>query len=187
MKHIIHKAMWDYEKEERWLNEMSAKGLAFTDYSWCRYVFAEAPANQYIYRIELLEYMPTHPESQAYLRFLEESGVEVVSSYMRWVYLRKPASEGAFDLYTDIDSKIKHYKRINVLWTTMMIVEFVAGFCNLGIGIININMNEQLGNFTNGNLIIGAIVTALGFLFLALDLPLRRKIKKLKQEKAIHE
>ena len=88
MKHVVHKAMWDYEKEEQWLNEMSAKGLAFTDYTWCRYVFAEAPANQYIYRIELLEYIPSHPESQTYLRFLEENGVVVVSSYMRWVYLR---------------------------------------------------------------------------------------------------
>ena len=97
MKYVIHKAIWNYEKEEQWLNEMSAKGLAFTDYSWCRYVFTDAPAGQYIYRIELLENMPTHPESQSYLRFLEESGVEFVSSYMRWVYLRKPASDGAFD------------------------------------------------------------------------------------------
>ena len=187
MKHVIHRAIWDYEKEERWLNEMSAKGLAFTDYSWCRYVFSETPANQYLYRIELLENMPSHPESQAYLRFLEENGVEFVSSYLRWVYLRKPASEGAFDLYTDMDSKIKHYRRIHVLWVTMMFAEFFAGVSNLAIGIANLNLNGQLGNFTNGNLIIGSLVTALGFLFLALDLPLYRKIKKLKQEKAIHE
>ena len=69
----------------------------------------------------------------------------------------------------------------------LMITEFVAGFCNLGIGVLNINMNGQLGNFTNGNLIIGAIVTALGFLFLTLNAKIRKKIKKLKQEKTIHE
>ena len=187
MKYVILKAIWNYEKEEQWLNEMSAKGLAFTDYSWCRYVFTDAPAGQYIYRIELLENMPTHPESQSYLRFLEESGVEFVSSYMRWVYLRKPASDGAFDLYTDLDSKIKHYQRINLMWTILMITEFIAGACNLGIGIINLNMNEHLGNFSYGNLIIGAVASALGFLFLVLCVPLHRKIKKLKQEKAIRE
>ena len=187
MKHVIHKAMFDYEKEERWLNEMSAKGLAMTDYSWCRYVFSETPANQYLYRIELLKQMPNHPESQAYLRFLEETGVEHVASYLRWVYLRKPASEGAFDLYTDIDSKIRHFQRIHLLWVTLMIAEFFAGVSNLGVGIANLNLNGQLGNFTNSNLIIGSMTTALGVLFLALDLPLHRKIKKLKKEKTIRE
>ena len=187
MKYIVHKAYWDYEKEELWLNEMSARGLAMTDYSWCRYAFAETAKGQYIYRIELLENLPTHPESLAYLRFLEENGVEVVSTYMRWVYLRKPASEGAFDIYTDIDSKIKHYQRINYFWTVLMAVEFGAAFSNLGIGIANLFLNERLGNFSYGNLIIGGATLALGILFLALDLPLRRKIKKLRQEKAIHE
>lgn len=103
--HIVHKAFWDFEKEEQWLNTMSARGLALSDYSWCRYVFADTPENRYIYRIELLENLPTHPESMAYLRFLEENGVECVASYMRWVYLRKNASEGPFDIYTDIDSR----------------------------------------------------------------------------------
>lgn len=33
MKHIVRKAYWNYEKEEKRLNEMSAKGMALTDYS----------------------------------------------------------------------------------------------------------------------------------------------------------
>jgi hypothetical protein len=68
-----------------------------------------------------------------------------------------------------------------------MILEFVAAFANLGIGIANLFLNERLGNFSYGNLIIGGATLALGILFLVLDLPLRRKIKKLRQEKAIHE
>lgn len=187
MKYVVRKAYWDFEKEEQWLNEMSARGMAFTDYSWCRYVFTDAPNGAYIYRIELLENMPSHPESVAYLHFLEENGVEVVSTYIRWVYLRKPASEGAFDLYTDLDSKIKHYQRINYLWTALMIVEFVACVSNLSVGIINLNMGERLGNFSYGNLILGGMLLLFTLVFLALDLPIRRKIKKLRQEKAIHE
>ena len=31
MKHIVRKAYWDFEKEEQWLNEMSARGMAMTD------------------------------------------------------------------------------------------------------------------------------------------------------------
>ena len=187
MKYIVRKAYWDFEKEEQWLNEMSAKGMAFTDYSWCRYVFTDTPDNQYIYRIELLENLPTHAESIAYLRFLEENGVECVATYMRWVYLRKPASEGPFDIYTDIDSKIKHYQRVNRFLSTMMFIEFGAAAANLPVGIANLFIGERLGNFSFGNLIIGSVVLALGFLFLGLVIPIRKKIKKLRQEKAIHE
>jgi hypothetical protein len=61
MKHIVWKAYWNFEKEEKYLNEMSSKGLALTDYSWCRYVFEEAPRGEWVYRIELLENYPTHP------------------------------------------------------------------------------------------------------------------------------
>lgn len=53
MKYVIWKAYWNYEKEEKWLNEMASKGLAFTSYSWYRYVFEDAPAKEYIYRIRV--------------------------------------------------------------------------------------------------------------------------------------
>lgn len=89
MKTIIRKAYWNYEKEEKWLNEMSANGFALTDYFWCRYVFTDCEPGEYIYRIELLEYLPTHPVSQKYLRFMEENGVEYVASTTRWVFFRK--------------------------------------------------------------------------------------------------
>ena len=187
MKYIVRKAYWDYEKEEKWLNEMSAKGMALTDYSWCRYVFEEKANNQYTYRIELLRYMPTHPESLAYLRFLEESGVECVATTMRWVYLRKKTSDGSFDIYTDIDSKIKHYKRINALWFSLMIIEFIVGLINLLVGIINLNINEKLGNFSYGNLSMGICLILFSLIFFRLGLPIRKKIKKLEKEKTIRE
>jgi hypothetical protein len=187
MKHIVYKACWDYEKEERWLNDMAAKGLALSDYTWCRYAFTETPRGQYLYRIELLENMPSHPESQAYLRFLEESGVEVVTSYMRWVYLRRNAADGPFDIYTDIDSKIQHYKRIRTFWNVMTAVEWSAGACNLAVGIANLEVNGRLGNFTNGNFVIGVCLLVLGFLFFFLGLPIRRKIRALKKQQTITE
>ena len=187
MKHIVWKAYWDYEKEEKWLNEMVAKGMVLTSYSWCRYVFEETSYNQYIYRIELLNHMPTHPESIAYLRFLEENGVECVASHMRWVYLRKDASEGSFDIYTDIDSKILHYKRIYTLWNALMLVSFISAILNLLIGIINLNIGEVLGDFSYGNIVIGLYLLPIGLLSFKLGQPLRKKIKKLEQEKIIRE
>ena len=66
MKHTVRKIFLNYEKEEEWLNEMSAKGMALIYYSWCRYVFEETQNNEYIYRIELLEKSPTSAESIPY-------------------------------------------------------------------------------------------------------------------------
>ncbi len=42
MRQVIRTIFFDVEKEENWLNSMSAMGLALIDYSWCRYVFEQA-------------------------------------------------------------------------------------------------------------------------------------------------
>ena len=61
MRKIIKKMFWawEFEKEEKWLNEMSAKGLALVDYSWCRYSFEENEPGEYTNKIQLLEHRPT--------------------------------------------------------------------------------------------------------------------------------
>ena len=183
MKTVIRKAYWNYEKEEKWLNEMSANGLALTDYSWCRYVFADCRPGEYIYRIDLLKNAPAHPESRKYLSFMEENHIEHVASYMRWVYFRKKASDGAFDIYSDIDSKISHYQRVFLLWMCAAFAELAIGVSNLSLGVIyNIS---SLDSLLHVNLILGAVVTALGLLFLTLGLSVRKKIKTLMSEKRI--
>ncbi|MBX4263913.1 DUF2812 domain-containing protein [Clostridium estertheticum] len=187
MKHIIRKLYSDFEKEEKWLNEMSAKGMALIDYSWCKYVFTETQNNEYTYRIELLENLPSHEKSIEYINFLEESGVEYVAKYIRWVYFRKKSSEGTFDIYSDIESKIKHYKRINVFWSTFMGIEFMAGLSNIVIGIVNLNIGNRLGDFNMVNIIMGALLVLFGLAFLRLGSSIRKKIKNFQQEKMIRE
>ncbi len=38
MRKVIHKGffVWNFDKEERWLNEMAAKGLALISVGFCR-------------------------------------------------------------------------------------------------------------------------------------------------------
>lgn len=182
MKHIIWKTYLNVIKEEKWLNEMAAKGLALSDYSWCRYVFEDAPKGEYIYHIELLEHSITHPESQKYIEFLEDTGVEFVASYMRWVYFRKKAADGAFDLYTDIDTRIKHYKRIHTLWSSLMTLDFIVGFSNLAMGIWRIIEGD-----VQPNLFMSLPLILMGCIFFAADTPIRSKLKALRKEKTIRE
>ena len=56
MKKTIYQffSVWDYDKEETWLNDMSAKGLLLHSVGFCKYTFEEGDPGKYIYRLELL-------------------------------------------------------------------------------------------------------------------------------------
>ena len=178
MKYIVRKAFYDFEKEEKYLNDMSARGMAFTDYSWCRYVFEDAPPGKYVYRLELLENPANHPESMNYIKFMEESGVEIVSYYMRWVYFRKKAADGPFDIYTDLDSRIVHYTRIRSFFTALLIINLITGLINVAIGIFESRFNLVFA--------LLSFVVAIS-LYLLLIRPIGGKIHILRKEKCIRE
>ncbi|GAA0180146.1 hypothetical protein SH2C18_28920 [Clostridium sediminicola] len=183
MKHIVRKAYWNYEKEENWLNEMCAKGYALVDYSWCRYVFEKCEEGEYIYRLELLEKPASNIESQKYIEFLEETGIEHVASYMRWIYCRKKSNEGKFDLFTDLKSKLKHFRSVSNFWWVLTIINLFAGIYNLMIGIFM----SDLKPITNINTTLGILSLTVGILLLQVAAPVRKKIKRLKKEIKISE
>ena len=49
---------------------------------------------------------------------------------LQWVYFRKKLTDGPFDLFSDIDSRIRHLDRIG---KSLLVV----GIANLGVGIMN--------------------------------------------------
>ena len=182
MKKVIKKLFVNFEKEEKWINELAAKGLNLIDYSVARYLFEKGTPGEYIYRLELLDNLPNHPESKAYIKFMEETGAECVSTYMRWVYFRKKASEGTFDLYSDYDSKIKHYKRVAALIGTLGGLNLLAAVYNLVFGLY---LGHERGFYFN------AYISSLSWLIVILFTPMFisyiRKIRKMKKEKQIYE
>lgn len=174
MRRKIYKLFFNYENEEAWLNKMAAKGLNCVDFHLGRYLFEKGVPGEYIYRIELLEYMPGHPEGAAYLEFLAESGIELVAHSLRWVYLRKKAADGPFDLFSDKASRLAHYKRV------LQLLGVIAGI-NLIIGLFaflpltNRIYFSSIPNFT---------------VFAFLSIPLigyARRYNKLKKESKIRE
>lgn len=122
---------WDFEKEEQWLCDMAARGLALVAVGLGKYEFEECLPGEYEVRMEFLEHKPTHPESVKYLAFLEEMGVEQVGSLQKWVYLRRKKADGPFTLHSDSASRIKHLSRI---------IQFLSliGWFNLYIGCYNL-------------------------------------------------
>ena len=98
-KLVRWKFYFDKDKEEQWLNEMAAKGWSMKSFFAGRYTFEQTQPGEYLYQVELL---PRNVKEKAeYLHFLEhEMGVELVQEWGFWIFLRKKASKGAFELYT---------------------------------------------------------------------------------------
>lgn len=184
MKTKLWKAFWDYEKEENWLNELAAKGLAMTAYTFCRYTFEDCVPGEYTYRIELLEHGVNHPESIRYIHFLAENGVEHVDTYFRWVYFRKKTTDGPFKLYSDLPSRIKHYKRISNIW-------LIIGSMNLCLGFLQVceilHSLEDSTRYWPSTIVRGGLSFSLGIMLLSLWWCYNKKIKRLKRERTIQE
>lgn len=182
MKSVIRKLFIDFGKEEKWINDMAAKGLNFIDYSFGRYLFEEGAAGEYLYRLELLSEMPSHPESQAYIKFMEETGAECVSTFMRWVYFRKKAFDGAFQVYSDYDSRIKYYKRVVSLVAIAVAVNFTAAIFNL---IVGLTIAIERGTYFN--IYISLISWVIVIMFLPMLISYLKKIRKMKKEKQFYQ
>ena len=116
--------VWDFEKEERWLNQMAMEGWALDGVGFCRYTFIPCHPGEYTIRLEM------HEHDEGYLRFMEEIGAEYVGRMVQWIYFRRPSEYGPFDLFSDLDSRIAHLSRIGT-------VLFALGMMNLVIGVMN--------------------------------------------------
>lgn len=116
--------VWDFDKEERWLNTMAQQGWVLDKVGFCRYEFIPCEPGEYTVRLEMREH------DEAYLSFMADTGAEYVGRMVKWIYFRRKAELGAFDIFSDMDSRIAHLDR---MCQTMKIL----GIANLVIGLAN--------------------------------------------------
>jgi len=168
-----------HEKEEDWLNSMAANGKAMLNYKFpFFYEFEDCEPNEYMYRIEMLENLPNSSKSREYIDFLEDTGVEMMSTYLRWVYFRKKTKDGSFDLFSDLESKIKHYWRICRFLLPFLILDLYLGCSNLFRTVAD---GDTFHYFSSG------LILCISLVFVLLEITLLRKIGKLKKENRIRE
>lgn len=103
---------------------MSQDGWAFKSFFLGVYTFVPCEPGEYIYQIDLLD--NGNKSKDDFTAFMEDIGVEVVAQWYRWVYLRKKADDGPFEMYTDIESKINQYIRIKNFFQSLLIIEFIC-------------------------------------------------------------
>lgn len=113
----------DKDAETKWLNKMAEKGYAMTRFAAGFYKFEKSEPGQYIYQVDFGSKFFSVTEE--YREFMEAVGVEIVQTWGFWVFLRKAAAEGDFQLYTDVDSSIEHYSKIRKMLKIVGIIEIL--------------------------------------------------------------
>jgi hypothetical protein len=175
---VVHRLYWDFEKEERWLNEMAAKGEDLVRYRLGSYHFERGEPGEWVYRIELIPSRPGSEAGRDYLSFLRGTGVEVVSTHLRWAYLRRSAALGPFELFSDLESRIGHYRRVIALFTIIIAALVPAAVSNI------------LSLRGSGGLIflvpLAAVAAAWAVLAVQ-DVRLARRVRSLKAERQVYE
>ena len=93
------------EEMERYLNKMSHEGWQCCEIVRDELRFVRGEQDEYTYRVQYF-YESRDGEKDDYLRTLGETGAALVGEYGEALILRKKTSDGAFELYSDLDSKI---------------------------------------------------------------------------------
>ncbi|MCX6308769.1 MAG: DUF2812 domain-containing protein [Bacteroidia bacterium] len=145
--------VWQWENEEKWLNEMSSEGWQLAHATIGKYNFVSGKVSEYTYRLELLDKKLKSEESTSYLNFLKETGIEMVGKCKSWIYLRSKTTDGGFEPNNKTLYNLTHLLKVqeltnkirNILITmiamaicTLLIMEFfgeshvtnfLRGFC----------------------------------------------------------
>lgn len=91
----------EFEKEEAWLNQMAAKGWNLVATNGIVFTFEQGQPGEWEYKLDLPDERYSSEEISEYYRFMAGMGVEVVTSYKMWHYLRHRRAEGPM---TDCDT-----------------------------------------------------------------------------------
>lgn len=171
---IFKKLYLNIEKEEKWLNEMSKKGLMLSEIKDNTYIFESSGDKTYEYKIDFLKNGMTKEEIDNYLSFLEEMNIEIVYKNKRWIYLRRLSMESSepFEIYSDIQSKIDYYNAYNVIKYIFALI-FISPNLNL--------------DFFKAVPIFSIISIVFGLICLISALSTQKKILELTKIQKIHE
>lgn len=118
---------WQDEKEEAWLEQMSADGWRLRSVGLMgRYAFDQDRPCRFTYR---LDYMLLNKDKRSeYLQIYQDAGWEYIGEMSNWQYWRKPYVAGENnEIFTDNDSKIKKYQRLLLFMAFMLLLLFLLG------------------------------------------------------------
>ena len=96
----------DFDKEEKWINEMSGKGWEFWHTNGVIYRFKHCEPAKYIYQIDFDEQKPRTGVGD-YVVFRTQCGDEFVHQWKRKIYWKREAASGPFEAENNVAAKLR--------------------------------------------------------------------------------
>ena len=171
-----------YEREQKWLNAMSRSGWNFVRTNGFVYTFEKGTPGEYIYKIDLPNESMTDVEVDAYYKFMEECGIEVVSSFKFWRYLRKKSTDGPFD---SVNNTMAQLTMVNKAYgmATKMLCFFIVIFAliilalNIALAFVSVNVAELISGVIYG--IASSAFLAMAIIMIPIIQRLRTRVNEL--------
>lgn len=172
----------DYEREQKWLNAMSRSGWNFVRTNGFVYTFEKGTPGEYIYKLDLPNESMTDVEVDAYYKFMEECGIEVVSSFKFWRYLRKKSTDGPFD---SVNNTMAQLTMVNKAYgmATKMLCFFIVIFAliilalNIALAFVSGNVAEFISGVIHG--IASSAFLAMAIIMIPIIQRLRTRVNEL--------
>lgn len=123
------KLMFDKDKEIEWLNAMCQNGWALKRFKYGLYTFEPCVPGEYVFDTDLNDNVLTL--SSGYRELLKEMDIEFLCCSGFWFLVRRKASYGPLELYTDYESKIGQYRKIRNMFKAVAILELLVMYMQL--------------------------------------------------------
>lgn len=166
----------DYEREQKWLNAMSRSGWNFVRTNGFIYTFEKGTPGEYIYKLDLPNESMTDVEVDAYYKFMEECGIEIVSSFKFWRYLRKKSADGPFDATNNTMTQLSMVnKAYGVATKTMNIIIVIFALVVLALNIALSFVTGYVAGFISG--IIHGIASSAFLVMAIIMVPIIQRLR----------
>lgn len=108
--------------------------------------------------------------------FMQENGIEYIDSYLRWVYFRKKATDGPFEIYSDYKSLMKHYQKVASSIGAVVLMNLVFAIFNL-----------LISNFNGFNLYVAILNWAVVIMVTPVLISYLKRMNTLKKDMELHD
>lgn len=148
----IFKFFINYEKEEKWLQDMAKKGYELESI-FLRYKFHSVPSESAIIRIDYRTFK-NKKDFIDYCTLFEDCGWKHLAGtkYSGTQYFKKVCNDSEEDIFSDAISKAGKYKRLSEMWLTlaMCYLPLFVSLASTSAFKINTFLNPKLFYLTPG-------------------------------------
>ncbi|NOU91791.1 DUF2812 domain-containing protein [Paenibacillus sp. LMG 31456] len=109
----------NFDKEEKWLNEMAKQGYQFKKKS-IGYEFQPSKPENAAIKIDYRTFKKK-ADFEDYCALFEDSGWKHITGTKSsgYQYFQKADENGSEDIFSDVDSKAVRYKRLSEMWSSL--------------------------------------------------------------------